>query len=215
MSDRKYVYTGDGKENFTDAPPTKLYPSFQTELEADPNAGLVKKRGASWETNFTFFRSVIQVVQRSTGRSLRRRASPNLPHIRPFADKPHLLLLSLLYTRDLGLHLPPDQPNPKVLRPRFWFWINPGPVAFVPNPNNLRDMLQSLKTSPWASPFMHLRIGDVIQFRLWNTTEQLDGIPELKDERGPWKANCFTLVGTLSGCREKKKGASSSPGSPP
>ena len=53
MSDWKYIYIEDGKENFTDAPPMKPYPSFQTELEADPNTGLVKKRGAPWEKNFT------------------------------------------------------------------------------------------------------------------------------------------------------------------
>ena len=59
VSDRKYVYIEDGKENFTDAPPAK----------------------PSREKNPVFFRSVIQAVQRSTGGSLRRSASPSLPHV--------------------------------------------------------------------------------------------------------------------------------------
>ena len=100
----------------------------------------------------------------------------------PFTDKPYLALLSFLYTQNLGLHLPADQPDPSVCRPQFWLWINPGPAASVPNPNALRNMFESLKTNPWASPFLHPRFKDVVQFKLWNTTEQLDGIPELKDE---------------------------------
>lgn len=43
-------------------------------------------------------------------------------------------------------------------------------------------MFEELKSSPWASPFLHPRFRDVIQFRLWNTTEQLDSVPEIKNE---------------------------------
>ncbi len=43
-------------------------------------------------------------------------------------------------------------------------------------------MFIELKENPWAAPFLHPRFKDVIKFKLWNTTEMLDGIPELKDE---------------------------------
>ncbi|KAF9651821.1 hypothetical protein BDM02DRAFT_3109888 [Thelephora ganbajun] len=193
MSDWKYIYVEDGKENFTDTSPVKLYPSFQTELDADPNVGLSKKRGVEWEKNFTLpavtpYKSFKDLPDGPCDED-----HPRLFHMfwtGPFTDKPYLAMLSFLYTQNLGLHLSPDQPDPKVCRPQFWLWINPGPAASVPNPNALRNMFESLKTNPWASPFLHPRFKDVIQFKLWNTTEQLDGIPELKDE---WR----TLEGEL------------------
>lgn len=186
MSEWKYIFLEDGKEDFTDdPPPVKLYPSFQTELEADPNAGLRKKGGVPWEKNFT----LPPVTPYETFKDLPDgpcdEDHPRIFHMfwtGPFTDKPYLAMLSFLYTQNLGLHLPADQPDPTVCRPQFWMWINPGPAAAVPNPNTLRNMFESLGTNPWASPFLHPRFKDVIQFKLWNTTEQLDGIPELKDE---------------------------------
>lgn len=97
-------------------------------------------------------------------------AHPRVFHMfwaRPVTAKPYSALFSfLLCIQTLDLHLPPNQPNPKVFLPRFWLWINPGPVAFVPNPNALRDMFESSKASPWASQFSHLRFKDVIQFQV-------------------------------------------------
>ena len=98
----------------------------------------------------------------------------------PFTDKPYTTLLSFLYTQNTGLHL--SNPSGGVCRPQIWMWINPGPAASVPNRSALRDMYNELKTNPWASPFLHRRFKDIIVFKLWNTTEQLDGIPELRDE---------------------------------
>ena len=193
MSDWKYVYVEDGKENFTDAPPMKPYPSFLTELEADPNAGLSKRRGVDWEKDFTLPPPIPYRPFKDLQKGPCDEEHPRVFHMfwtGPFTDKPYLALLSFLYTQNLGLHLPLDQPDSKVCRPQFWMWINPGPAASVPNPNALRNMFESLKTSPWASPFLHPRFKDVIQFRLWNTTEQLDGVPELRDE---WR----TLEGGL------------------
>ncbi|KDQ09256.1 hypothetical protein BOTBODRAFT_47675 [Botryobasidium botryosum FD-172 SS1] len=101
----------------------------------------------------------------------------------PFTDKPYAALLSYLYTQNLGLHHPEGAPQPKnVCRPQFWVWVNPGPAAAVPNPTALREMFTTLRKNPWSSPFLHRRFKDVIKFKMWNTTEQLDGIPELKDE---------------------------------
>ncbi|GJJ08856.1 hypothetical protein Clacol_003076 [Clathrus columnatus] len=101
----------------------------------------------------------------------------------PFTDKPYLAILSFLFTQNLGLHHPPGtESSANTCRPQFWLWINPGPAAAVPNPTAVRDMYDSLSRSPWSSPFLHPRFKDVIKFKLWNTTEQLDGVPEIRDE---------------------------------
>ena len=42
-------------------------------------------------------------------------------------------------------------------------------------------MFAQLRANPWSSPFLHPRFAEVIKFKLWNTTEQLDGVPELRD----------------------------------
>jgi len=224
MSDWKYIYVEDGKENFTDAPVPKAYPSFQTELETDPNAGLTKKRGVEWEKDFTLppvtpYKSFKDLPEKPCDED-----HPRLFHMfwtGPFTDKPYLALLSFLYTQNLGLHLPPDQPDPNVCRSQFWLWINPGPAASVPNPNALRNMFESLKTNPWASPFLHPRFKDVIQFKLWNTTEQLDGIPELKNEWRTLEGGLFNSGGHIIQVpkeKEKEKsksGTTSSPTKPP
>lgn len=113
----------------------------------------------------------------------------------PFTDKPYLALLSFLFTQNTGIHLTKFPDNSPVCRPQFWMWINPGPAASVPNPTALRDMFAQLKESPWASPFLHPRFKDVIQFKLWNTTEQLDGVPEIKDEWRNLKDTLFNSGG--------------------
>ena len=44
-------------------------------------------------------------------------------------------------------------------------------------------MRQELEKNPWSGPLLHPRFRDVIRFRLWNTTEQLDTIEELNGWR--------------------------------
>lgn len=101
----------------------------------------------------------------------------------PFTDKPYIALLSFLFTQNLGLDKPPGTPAPpNVCRPQMWVWINPGPAAAVPNPRAVRDMYNALASNSWSAPFLHPRFEEAIKFKLWNTTEQLDGIPEIKDE---------------------------------
>jgi len=105
----------------------------------------------------------------------------------PFTDKPYMAVMSFLFTQNLGLHLDAEKwhdPSP-VCRAQFWVWINPGPAAAVPNPSAKREMYESLATNPWSAPFLHARFKDVVKFKMWNTTEQLDGIPELRDH---WRA---------------------------
>lgn len=101
----------------------------------------------------------------------------------PFTDKPYIALLSFLFTQNLGLHLEGEaRATSSVCRPKFWMWINPGPAASKPNPNAVKDMFNTLSANPWSSPFLHPRFRDVIEFKLWNTTEQLDGVSEIKDK---------------------------------
>lgn len=102
----------------------------------------------------------------------------------PFTDKPYMAVASFLFTQNLGLDKPLAEQSDHVqgtCRPQFWVWINPGPAAAVPNPSAKREMYEALATNPWSAPFLHERFRDVVKFRMWNTTEQLDGIPELKD----------------------------------
>ncbi|KAG0149254.1 hypothetical protein CROQUDRAFT_653824 [Cronartium quercuum f. sp. fusiforme G11] len=119
----------------------------------------------------------------------------------PFTDKPYLALSSFLFTQNLGLHLPlaPKKSTNQLsqeeeagymkrskflattCRPQMWVWINPGPAASIPNPNARRDMFDNLRENPWSAPFLHDRFREVIKFKMWNTTEQLDGVPEVRD----------------------------------
>lgn len=99
----------------------------------------------------------------------------------PFTDKPYLAILSFLFTQNTGLHLKQWSEDTSC-RPQFWMWINPGPAASVPNPNSERDMVAQLRSNPWAAPFLHPRFRGIVEFKMWNTTEQMDGVPELRDE---------------------------------
>lgn len=101
----------------------------------------------------------------------------------PFTDKPYMAIMSFLFTQNTGLDKAVEDVKDTVggtCRPQFWVWINPGPAASVPNPAAKRDMYRTLATNPWSAPFLHERFRDVVKFKMWNTTEQLDGIPELK-----------------------------------
>lgn len=99
-----------------------------------------------------------------------------------------MAVMSFLFTQNLGLDKPSAESSDNVrstCRPQFWVWINPGPAAAIPNPNAKHDMYLSLSTNPWSAPFLHERFRDVVKFKMWNTTEQLDGVDELRDH---WRA---------------------------
>ncbi|KAK9898128.1 hypothetical protein P389DRAFT_65986 [Cystobasidium minutum MCA 4210] len=104
----------------------------------------------------------------------------------PFTDKPYLAVSSFLYTQNLGLQYKQgseemDKFLQSVCRPQLWIWINPGPAASLPNPRARKQMFDQLRENPWSSPFLHPRFSESVKFRLWNTTEQLDAIPEMRD----------------------------------
>ncbi|KAJ4486009.1 hypothetical protein J3R30DRAFT_3282274 [Lentinula aciculospora] len=106
-----------------------------------------------------------------------------------FTDKPYMAILSFLYTQNTGLHL---HELPNACRPVFWVWINPVSAASVPNPDAVDSMYKELQSNPWASPFLHERFKDIVQFKLWNTTAQLDAIPELRNE---WRLHTLFNTG--------------------
>lgn len=102
-----------------------------------------------------------------------------------FTDKPYLAAMSFLYTQNLGLHMKPRSRQmvnflEKQCRPQLWLWINPGPAASLPNPKARSQMFDQLRSNPWSAPFLHERFAEVVKFRLWNTTEQLDNVPEMR-----------------------------------
>ncbi|KAJ3511277.1 hypothetical protein NLJ89_g4193 [Agrocybe chaxingu] len=171
----------------------------------DPNEGLLKKKGAEWEPKVV----LPPILQHRPAQSLPEACDPQNPRVYhmfwtgPFTDKPYLALMSFLYTQNTGIHLDEWPQDSKTCRPQFWLWINPGPAAAVPNPNAVRDMYDQLKSSPWASPFLHPRFKDVIQFKLWNTTEQLDGIPEIKEEWRALQESLFNSGGHIISVKKK------------
>lgn len=180
--------------------------SPNVQRERDPNAGLNKKPNTEWESSIA-----LQAVVPSASPAAKNDAcDPNNPRVfhmfwtGPFTDKPYLALMSYLFSQNTGIHLLANETGPNVCRPQFWLWINPGPAASVPNPSAVHDMYEQLKTSPWAAPFLHPRFKDIIQFKLWNTTEQLDGVPELKDEWRALSGSLFNSGGQVISVPEEK-----------
>lgn len=153
--------------------------------DGSPDSGLTKKWDADWEPSPIQLPPPIQYTPASLSPARCDEEHPRIFHMfwtGPFTDKPYLAILSFLFTQNTGLHIAGEYPADAVCRPQFWLWINPGPAASVPNPDAVHDMYAQLKSNPWASPFLHPRFKDIIHFKMWNTTEQLDGVPELKDE---------------------------------
>jgi len=198
----RYIYLEDGPVSNAKEPakhPVPFDPVIRPSASLDPNAGLPKKPRMEWETPL----QLPPPREYHPYHMLPSTCDPESPRLfhmfwtGPFTDKPYLALLSFLFTQHLRLHLHEDDPDALVCRPQFWLWINPGPAASVPNPNALHDMFEQLKSSPWASPFLHPRFKDVIKFKMWNTTEQLDGIPEIKDEWRVLKDTLFNSGGHI------------------
>ncbi|KAJ7118604.1 glycosyltransferase family 32 protein [Mycena filopes] len=186
MDDMKYIYI-EHLDAGNETVPVEEIPTITNIARdtTDPDSGLIKKRGVDWEAppialppprNYRPYASLSNPCDSET---------PRIFHMfwtGPFTDKPYLALLSFLFTQNTGLHMHDYPAETAACRPKFWLWINPGPAAAVPNPSALHDMFAQLKSNPWAAPFLHPRFKDIIQFKLWNTTEQLDGVPELATE---------------------------------
>lgn len=204
-ADWRYIYVEQA--NFTDLDFDPITEE-QTPLQRKPQIGrqsddlnerLQKKKGAEWEKSIQLRKPLVH----KPAQSLPTACDPENPRVYhmfwtgAFTDKPYLALMSFLFTQNTGIHLKEWPSDSRVCRPQFWLWINPGPAASVPNPTAVHDMFEQLKSSPWASPFLHPRFKDVIQFKLWNTTEQLDGIPEIKDEWRELQESLFNSGGHI------------------
>ncbi|KAJ6519714.1 glycosyltransferase family 32 protein [Mycena sanguinolenta] len=212
MDDWKYIYleqlegsNGTAASDIEDETPALI--TGVARDSADPDSGLIKKRGVDWEVPPI---ALPEPRQYRSYQSLSSACDPESPRIfhmfwtGPFTDKPYLALLSFLFTQNTGLHVHDYPTETAACRPKFWLWINPGPAAAVPNPSALRDMFTELKATPWAAPFLHPRFKDIIQFKLWNTTEQLDGVPELANE---WRTreSLFNSGGHVISVPQKKE----------
>ena len=202
VDDWRYIYLEDGQVNKPMEPvasPGGFDPIIRPSVSIDPNVGLVKKPRTEWELPLRL-PPPLEHHPYHTLPSTCDLENPRLFHMfwtGPFTDKPYLALLSFLFTQNIRLHLREDEPDAHACRPQFWLWINPGPAAAIPNPNALHDMFEQLKSNPWASPFLHPRFKDVIKFKMWNTTEQLDGVPEIKDEWRVLKDTLFNSGGHI------------------
>ncbi|KAJ7130202.1 hypothetical protein C8R44DRAFT_665278 [Mycena epipterygia] len=216
IDDWRYIYTEEANSTTSESPqedplqPPIYRPAVAAEVgqrNNDPDAGLAPKHGAKWESAV----SLPPPLTHRPAASLPEPCDPENPRVfhmfwtGPFTDKPYLALLSFLFTQNTGLHEAHDAPAPKVCRPQFWMWINPGPAAAIPNPNAMHDMFSQLKQSPWASPFLHPRFKDVIRFRLWNTTEQLDGVPEIRNEWRELRETLFNSGGQVISVPEEEE----------
>ena len=202
VDDWRYIYLEDGEVNKAIEVPTSpaaFDPIIRPSASVDPNAGLLKKPRTEWELPLR----LPPPLEHHPYHTLPSTCDPENPRLfhmfwtGPFTDKPYLALLSYLFTQNHRLHLHEDDPDAIACRPQFWLWINPGPAATIPNPNALHDMFEQLKSNPWASPFLHPRFKDVIKFKMWNTTEQLDGVPEIKDEWRVLKDTLFNSGGHI------------------
>ncbi|KAF7315190.1 hypothetical protein MIND_00033400 [Mycena indigotica] len=99
----------------------------------------------------------------------------------PFTDKPYFAILSFLFTQNTQLHVA-GEVDANHCPPQLWVWINLGPAAAV-GESATRDLVAELKSNVWAAPFLHPRFKHVIHFKLWNTAEQLDSLPETSEWR--------------------------------
>lgn len=89
-----------------------------------------------------------------------------------FGDAPYMTLLSFLYTQNLGFghgsgHNATTTSVP--CRPQFWIWIREADETWE----------QRLATQSWSKPFLDKKYEGLITFKQWDTTAQMDAIPEL------------------------------------
>ncbi|KAJ3987696.1 glycosyltransferase family 32 protein [Lentinula detonsa] len=178
LDDWKYIYLEQSRD-YSNRPHVGSPSSVQ--IDSSPET-LLKKAGSELESSPIDLPTPSSPLPFS---SLSTACDPDYPRIfhmywtGPFTDKPYMAILSFLYTQKTGLHL---YELPKECRPVFWVWINPVSAASTLGPNAVDSMHKELQSNPWASPFLHDRFKDVLQFKLWNTTQQLDAIPELRNE---------------------------------
>ncbi|KAG8802578.1 hypothetical protein FRC17_006381, partial [Serendipita sp. 399] len=90
----------------------------------------------------------------------------------------YMTLLSFLYTQNLGLHLNLTEDDMKTripCRPEFWIWMK----ELDTDSSRWKETLW--KTS-WAVPLVDSRFTELIKFKSWNATEQMDASTEWSSE---------------------------------
>ena len=176
LDDLRYIYVLDGEGDHVHARSQPTAPHANTTLKV--------RTTDNWERELTLPPPKHYNAD-NRGGSACREDDPRIFHMfwsGPFTDKPYMAMMAFLFTQNLGLNLDDPASEPNICRPQLWLWTSNRPADAMPGPNAHEEMLEELRANPWASPFLHPRFKDVIQFRLWNTTEQLDSIPELKDD---------------------------------
>ncbi|KAK0494817.1 hypothetical protein EDD18DRAFT_285053 [Armillaria luteobubalina] len=149
------------------------------------DAKFIKKLTAKWEPSPI---SLPPTHEHHAYSSTNGPCDPNDPRIfhmfwtGQFTDKPYFAIISYLFTQNLGLHEPDYEDERVFCRPQLWFWINPDSAVTQPSQNAHSNMIKELQGNDWSSPFLRPRFSRAIQFKVWNTTEQLDSLPELKND---------------------------------
>ncbi|KAH7104907.1 hypothetical protein BKA62DRAFT_429373 [Auriculariales sp. MPI-PUGE-AT-0066] len=120
----------------------------------------------------------------------------------PFTDKPYMAILSYLYTQNTGLDRLFGASNNTILvcRPKFWIWIATGQPS-----GSVTNITAALADNPWSEPFLHPRFKDVIEFREWDTTAQLDSIPELRNDWRQFQDALINSGGYIVNAESRKK----------
>ncbi|KAJ7209674.1 hypothetical protein GGX14DRAFT_543197 [Mycena pura] len=154
---------------------------IRSEHDAYLDEGFTKSRHAAWEPPL-----VLPPTAQYHRYSPETSCDPDDPRIfhmywtGPFTDKPYLAVLSFLFTQNTGLHVAGEE-GTNACTPQLWIWINLSPAAVLSD-SATRDLLDELNTSLWAAPFLHPRFRHIIHFKLWNTSEQLNSIPQTKKD---------------------------------
>ncbi|KAJ4483748.1 glycosyltransferase family 32 protein, partial [Lentinula aciculospora] len=182
----KYVFTegnNPGHVTSTSSPPPQVPDSkrqgvLRGDYDPEDNSAFTKSRHAAWEIPPIS----LPPIQNSQASSSCNPEEPRIFHMfwsGDFTDKPYLALISFLYTQNLGLH--DTQPLRDICAPKLWLWINPGFMLTLKNAALSREKFEKIIQNQWAAPFLHPRFRNIIEFKFWNTTEQLDGVSELRD----------------------------------
>jgi WD repeat and SOF domain-containing protein 1 len=90
------------------------------------------------------------------------------------SDKVYFAIMSFLYTQDLRLHIN-DYGD---CSPQIWIWLHLSSRNAMPDQE--KQLHEHIRDNPWSSPFLHPRLSPFVQFKLWNTKEQIEHISELR-----------------------------------
>ncbi|KAI0652142.1 hypothetical protein C8Q79DRAFT_897307 [Trametes meyenii] len=193
----RYIYVHDGEGDH-------IIPRSEntTTLDAPANPAPDRRASADWENDLPLPpHSQYNIANRQSSCPDDDQRIFHMFWAGPFTDKPYMAMMAFLYTQNLGLHLDDPAAESNVCRPQLWLWVSRGPVDAMSSTAADDEMYEELRNNPWAAPFLHPRFKDVIKFKLWNTTEQLDSIDELRED---WRRLGDKLLSTHGSDPEKE-----------